>query len=289
MKGQTLTAKDINIRDPFILVEGATYYLYGTRAASFGVNVGGVDVYKSDDMISWSEPIECMNSEEFGLNKGVNWAPEVHRYKGAYYMFITFTQENGLRGTYILKADRPEGPFLPHSRGAVTPDGWECLDGTLYIENGVPYLVFCHEHTQIIDGTVCYIELSADLTRSVGEAVTLFAGSSPFYIRQAPEDSHYVTDGPFMFRAENNTLLMLWSTFIEGQYAECLVRFKDGSIKNAFEHLQPLIDNDGGHGMVFRAGERLFLTYHKPNRTGCERPHFVELKEAADGVPYIVK
>src|SRR5690606_40114691 len=38
------------------------------------------------------------------------WAPEVHRYDGAYFMFATFTAEGHRRGTQILRADRPEGP-----------------------------------------------------------------------------------------------------------------------------------------------------------------------------------
>ena len=218
------------------------------------------------------------------MNDGVNWAPEVHKYGDAYYMFATFTQKNGLRGTYILKADAPTGPFRPHSDGAVTPDGWECLDGTLYVEDGVPYLVFCHEHTQILNGTVCYVRLSADLKEAASEAVTLFSGLSPYYIEERGEDSHYVTDGPFMFRTKAGTLLMLWSTFINGQYAECLVRFQNGSIKHAFEHLPPLIDDDGGHGMIFQGKDKLYLTFHTPNRSGYEHPKFLEIEDTGDRV-----
>ena len=70
-------------------------------------------------------------------------------------MLATFTQENGLRGSYILKSDSPLGEFKPYSDGALTPQEWECLDATLYISKaGEAYLVFCHEHTQIIDGTL---------------------------------------------------------------------------------------------------------------------------------------
>ena len=120
---------EIHIRDPFILTEGDTYYMYGTRAKDFGRFVGGFDVYVSKDLENWSEPIACFDSDAFGMNKEVNWAPEVHKYGDAYYMFATFT--DGLRGTYILKADKPTGPFQPHSDGKVTPQEWECLDGTL--------------------------------------------------------------------------------------------------------------------------------------------------------------
>lgn len=274
---------EINIRDPFVLVEGNKYYMYGTRAKNFGQGVGGFDVYISDDLENWSEPHECFNSELNNMNIDVNWAPEVHKYKGKYYMFATFTRAMGLRGTFVLVADSPLGPFVPHSDGAVTPYEWECLDGTLYIEDGKPYLVFPHEHTQIIDGTMCYIELSEDLKHNVGSPVTMFQASDPIWVKEKIEGKHYVTDGPFMYRTKTNELLMLWSTSINDKYAECVVRFKDGSIKNGFEHLEPLIKNDGGHGMIFKTNDdKLCFTFHTPNQTDYERPKFVEIEDCGD-------
>lgn len=68
--------EDINIRDPFVLNDGGVYYLYGTRAKDFGCNTGGFDVYTSTDLVNWSEPKECFNSAEYGLNREVNWAPK---------------------------------------------------------------------------------------------------------------------------------------------------------------------------------------------------------------------
>ena len=273
---------DINIRDPFVLYENGKYYMYGTRANNFGKNTGGFDVYVSEDLENWSEPIECFDSEKHNLNYHVNWAPEVHKYKDAYYMFATFTREsNSLRGTFILKADRPLGPFVPHSNGAATPEDWECLDGTLYINrDGKPYIVFCHEHTQIIDGTICYAPLSDDLKERTGEAVTLFKASEPYWAdKSKDENEHRITDGPFMYRTKTDELLMLWSTFIKGKYAECLVKFDGGEIGTDFTHLEPLIDDDGGHGMIFADENNLYLTFHSPNKQGSEKPRFVEIKD----------
>ena len=285
-KKTSLTNKDINIRDPFIINEDGTYYMYGTRAKDFGKYTGGFDVYMSKDLVNWSEPIECFDSVKHNLNYMVNWAPEVHKYKGKYYMFATFTRKsNGLRGTFVLKADSPLGPFVPHSKGVVTPEEWECLDGTLYINGeGKPYIVFCHEHTQIIDGTMCFAPLSEDLTEMAGEAVTMFKASEPYWADKQTGDEHRITDGPFMYRTEEGTLLMIWSTFIKGKYAECLVRFNDGELSMNFEHLEPLIDNDGGHGMLFKSGDKLYLTYHSPNTTGFEHPCFVEVEDIGDKI-----
>lgn len=280
-----MTINEINIRDPFVLYEDGKNYMYGTRAKDFGRKTAGFDVYISTDLINWSNPIECFNSALYNMNYDVNWAPEVHKYKDAYYMFATFTREsNNLRGTFILKANNPLGPFVPHSNGVVTPEEWECIDGTFYMSgDGKPYIVFCHEHTQIIDGTICYAPLNEELTERIGDAVTLFKASEPYWADESKdENEHRVTDGPFLYRTRTNELFMLWSTFIKGNYAECMVKFTDGKLGMNFEHLAPLIDDDGGHGMIFCSNETLYLTYHSPNKTGYEKPCFVEIEDKGD-------
>ena len=86
-----MKTSEINIRDPFVLYEKGKFYLYGTKAKDFGKHTAGFDVYISDNLREWSQPTECFNSEKFGFNREVNWAPEVHRYNGSYYMLATFT------------------------------------------------------------------------------------------------------------------------------------------------------------------------------------------------------
>lgn len=276
---------EINIRDPFVLKEGDTYYLYGTRAKDFGKKVNGFDVYTTKDLIHFSEPKVCFDSGKWDMNREVNWAPEVHKYNNSYYMLATFTKKNGLRGVYILKSDNPDGEFKPHSNGAVTPDEWECLDGTLYInKNNEPYLIFCHEHTQIIDGTVCYIRLSDDLTRSIGEPVYMFSGSTPDWADKKPEGEHYITDGPFMYRTTDGELLLIWSTFVNHMYCQCVAKSSNGELDGAFTHLPPIITNDGGHGMIFKADDKLYLTFHTPNKSLEEHPTFKELIDTGDSI-----
>ena len=63
-KKTALTCKDINIRDPFVICENGRYYMYGTRAFNFGRYTCGFDVYESDDLVFWSRPQECFNSNE---------------------------------------------------------------------------------------------------------------------------------------------------------------------------------------------------------------------------------
>ena len=44
-------------------------------------------------------------------------------------------------------------------------------------------------------------------------------------------------------------------------------------------HLDPLIDDDGGHGMIFKDNENVYLTFHTPNKSLYERPKFVKMKD----------
>lgn len=278
-----MNLQQINIRDPFILNDGGRYYLYGTRARDFGKRTDGFDVYLSEDLVHWSVPRSCFTSSQYGLNREVNWAPEVHPYRGRYYLFSTFMAPNGRRGTHVLKADSPVGPFVPHSQGPVTPADWESLDGTLYLDQeGTPYLVFCHEHNQIIDGTVEYLRLREDLSAADSAPVTLFHASSLPRVTPKPDTDHYVTDGPFLYKSKTGQLLMIWSSFIQGQYAQCLARSDNGRLDGHFLHLGPLITDDGGHGMIFRAGDKLYLTHHAPNTSGLEHPCLRELEDRGD-------
>ncbi len=274
----------INIRDTFIYRENGVNYMIGTRGKNFGIKVGGFDVYTSRTLDGWSDPVAVFDSARYGLNEGANWAPELRKYRGRYYIFATFVKPDGLRGTYSLVSDSPTGPFEPTGDPSLTPDGWECLDGTLYVEDGVPYLVFCHEHTQIVDGTICFVRLNDELSAAAGEPVTLFSASEPYYVDRKPEGEHYVTDGPFMYRFDDGLLLMIWSTFLNGKYAVCQVRFTDGTIKGAFEHLDPVVNDDGGHGMLFDLDGRLILSVHSPNTSGQERPRFIPVRRVADAL-----
>ena len=271
---------DIHIRDPFILNEDGTYYLYGTRGKTCWVEQDGIDGYVSEDLETWEGPFEVFHKPAGFWGDRCYWAPEVHVYKGAYYMFATFSNSSlSKKGTLILKADKPLGPYHLHSDGKVTPEQWNCLDGTFYVSpDGTPYMVFCHEWLDLKDGEICYVQLSDDLTRAVSEPVTMFAASAgkpwvkPVFMKETGDS--YVTDGPFMYRKRNGELLMLWASYGENGYAEALARSDSGEITgNWTTDPVPLFDRDGGHGMIFKAEDGTeYLVLHQPNDHPNERP-----------------
>lgn len=218
------------------------------------------------------------------------WAPECHVWQGQYYLFATFARDKRQRGTQILVADRPEGPYAPHSDGPVTPRAWECLDGTLFVdEAGAPWMVFCHEWVQVGDGEMCAIPLSDDLRRAAGAPTLLFHASDAAWSR--PFASHgraenHVTDGPFLHRAADGQLVMLWSTMGEAGYAMGYAVSESGTILGPWRQSPaPLFGKDGGHGMLFRDFDgRLLMTLHTPNETPHERPTWVEVTACEAGL-----
>ena len=275
---------DINIRDPFVLVHDGAYSLYGTRGETCWGLADGFDVYVSRDLEDWEGPHVCFhNGGTFWADRNY-WAPEVYHYGDAFYMFASFKHPDVKRGTAILKAESPLGLFHPHSDGCVTPRDWECLDGTLYVSKaGTPYMVFCHEWVQAGDGEVCAIPLTQDLSAPAGEAFLLFhASDAPWckVMHHSSGVSGCVTDGPFLWRTSDGTLLCLWASFSEGGYTEGVAVSDNGEIDGRFTQVDPLFMDDGGHGMVFRALDgQLYLTLHSPNAHLEERPFFHPIED----------
>lgn len=283
---------DIHIRDPFVLpiVAEKLYYLYGTTGAEAWTNAAsGIDYYTSSDLQNWDGPFPAFRPPAGFWSDRNFWAPEVHVYHGRYYMFISFKAEGVCRGTQILAADSPQGPFVPISDGPVTPRDWECLDGTLFVDaDDQPWIVFCHEWVQVGDGEVCALRLSADLTAALGEPHLLFHASEAPWAQEINSKGRrgYVTDGPWMHRLSNGELLMLWSSFNMGAYTVGIAKSASGEILGRWEQIaEPLYAGDGGHCMTFRTFEGdLLLAYHRPNPNPDERPYFVLLREADSSI-----
>lgn len=281
---------EIQIRDPFILVDAGRYWLFGSTDVNIWSGPAtGFDTYWSDDLAEWHGPLPAFRPQSDFWSHTQYWAPEVHRYGSAFYMFATFTAEGHRRGTQVLRSDRPEGPYEPWSDGPLTPPEWECLDGTLHVEDDVAYLVFCHEWKDVGDGEVHAVRLSADLRMAAGAPRLLFRASEAPWARSIPRREFpqvFVTDGPSMHRTRDGRLLMLWSSFGDSGYAMGVATSASGSIIGPWSQSEHAIwPADGGHGMIFaNVDGDLLLALHTPNRTPEERAGFFALEETDEGV-----
>ena len=159
------------LRDPFVLVDDGVYYLYGTGVSNKGDwgntiwdcyvnNSGSLEgEWKKTDSLIYKKP--AFAEKQF-------WAPEVHKYKDAYYLIASYySSETNHRGCSVLRSTSPMGPFVEISDRHITPHDRDCIDATLYVDKaGQPWLIFVHEWTCTDDGIgrMDAAKLSDDLT-----------------------------------------------------------------------------------------------------------------------------
>lgn len=332
--------EDIPAHDPFVLTDthSGTYYLYtGAAPQLHGTDRYGVLLYKSTDLEQWAGPylVFSIPDESWAHPQHGAWAPEVHAYQGLYYLFVTLHHNDRLlegepiqgytkhwRGTVIAVSDTPEGPFqLVNGERPVLPETMMTLDGTLYIdEQQQPWIVYCHEWVQTIDGTIEAMRLNDDWSGTVGEPVHLFSGSAapwlPLTMSHSPdslqdqagvdtassadtvlptdtasisdmaphEPTVYVTDGCQLYRTSGGSLVMLWSSYEQDSYVQTIARSVSGSLEGPWEQLDPLVREDSGHGMLFQTFDGAWkLIVHRPFRIPESRCHLFDIVDTGDG------
>ena len=279
---------DINIRDPYVLVSGGKYYLYGTRSATCWGPADGFDCYVGSDLEEWEGPIEIFHRPKgFWANQNY-WAPECYELNGAFYLVTTLGGDGIKKGIHVLKSANPTGPFVYFSR--LTPENWTCIDGTLYFpKEGNPWLVFSHCFEDDGCQDMCGVELKPDLGGAAGEPVTLFQVSDapwavpvPFAKAEFGMDGDiYFSDGPFVVPMENGSLAIIWSGWGERGYAVGIARSDNGAITGPWRQVEtPMVPGGAGHGMMFTALDGIrYYALHAPNDKYLERPVFSRIEE----------
>ncbi len=286
---------DLRARDSCIYPDPLSggYLMYTSYRVRGDKPKSTVVAYRSTDLERWTGPIVVYEKpDDWWADRGI-WAPEMHAYQGKYYLFLTFDSSHEFpeqwrnwrprvkRASQILVADSPVGPFEPFSEQPTLPADMMTLDGTLWVEDGVPYMVFCHEWVQIKDGTVNAIQLKPDLSATVGEPFRLFHGSDAPWAIKSEEYGCFVTDGPWLHRTAEGKLLMLWSSFGAGGYTVGIAESTSGKLAGPWvQQAEPLYTADGGHPMLFRRFDgQLMLALHSPNEPRQEREHFFAVEE----------
>ncbi len=91
MSEHTFKLTDVRSRDACILPDATTqtYYLCDSLRADKDHPYGGAEVYTSRNLVDWQGPFPVfVVSEDFWAHEGI-WAPELHAYRGKYYLFLT--------------------------------------------------------------------------------------------------------------------------------------------------------------------------------------------------------
>lgn len=298
---------DMPLHDPFILPYGPnkTYYLYTSNLERMtGIKRAGTMAYKSRDLQHWQGPFNVFQVPDgiWADSNEAAWAPEVHEYKGRYYLLTTLHNSGKkfdgpgakgytehARGVVVAVSDTPDGPFVLLDKEApIPPAEFMTLDGTLYLDAaGTPWMVYAHEWVQKGDGTFEAVPLKSDLSAASGPPTHLFkASDAPWLNSTIKADAkrlNYVTDGCEFYRTKTGKLLMLWSSYKQGLYVQTVARSQSGTLQGPWLQLQPLLTNDSGHGMLFRTFEgQLMLVVHRPFKNA--RGKLYEVEDEGDGL-----
>ena len=217
-----MKTNEINIRDPYVLLHEDRYYLYGTRSESCWGEADGFDCYVSADRENWEGPVEIFHRPEGFWADRAYWAPECVYYRDAFFLITTLGAADRKKGIYVLRSDSPLGPFAPYGV-CLTPEDWSCIDGTLFFEEGQPWLIFSHSFEDDPKGDMCLLPLKEDLSAAVGEPVTLFSAAEAPWARPVPfakaefgmDGDVYFTDGPCVKKLHDGELIMTWSSWSE--------------------------------------------------------------------------
>ena len=286
----------IHLSDPFILADKktATYYMTGT---------GGL-LWKSKDLQTWSGPTQVAKTDSMSWMgpHPMIWAAELHAYNGKYYYFATFTNRaikiDSVKGNvierracHILEAATPEGPYTPMKDSIYLPANMPTLDATFWMEDGKPYMIYCHEWLQNWNGTVEKIELKKDLSGSIGKGNILFRASDAPWSREKDDKGkdkpNKVTDGPFVFRTQTGRLGMIWTSWIYDVYTQGVAYSASGKLDGPWvQEKEPITPPNFGHGMLFRTlNGKLLMAVHSHqtiNGRTVRIPHLFAIDDAGD-------
>ncbi|MBQ9642185.1 MAG: family 43 glycosylhydrolase [Bacteroidaceae bacterium] len=286
---ENVPTDSIRLSDPFVLADKATktYYMTGT---------GGL-MWKSKNLRTWSGPYVVAQTDPASWMgpRPMIWAAEIHPYQGKYYYFATFTNRDvqidtvannviDRRSSHVLVADKPDGPYVPMASPTYLPADKPTLDGTFWVDtDGKPYMVYCYEWLQNLNGTIEKIELKPDLSGSVGEGKVLFRASDSPWSREKSANGedrpNKVTDGPFLFTTSTGRLGMLWTSWVYDQYTQGVAYSQSGTLDGPWvQEPAPITPPNYGHGMLFKDfnGNTLMAVHShaKQGETTIRIPHF---------------
>ena len=153
----------VPLPDPYVFVEGETYYIVGTSDRDNGV----IDCYATEDFVNYTRHMAVYNPNSYDgweADSAEIYAPELYCFGGLYYMYYSAKDKDGIRRNSVVIADNPLGPYKPIQKGSVNGLAepifldknlsYDVLDITVFTDDDgqmyMYYSVACNENQHIV-------------------------------------------------------------------------------------------------------------------------------------------
>lgn len=255
----------VPLGDPFILLDGDTYYAYGTHSSI------GIEVYTSGDLKGWTYRGLALQKKHVWADRWF-WAPEVYHVGSKYYMYYSADEH-----ICAAVSDSPLGPFVQKVKAPMIANE-KCIDNSLFIDDdGKPYLFFDRFNGGL---NINVAELEPDLLTIRPSTITPCIRTSQDWERVFPT----VNEGPFVLK-HKGLYYMIYSanSYESPNYGiGCATAPKVTGPWTKYEE-NPLLQFPGdlqgvGHGAIFKdkSGD-LRIVYHSHRSKNSIHPRYMHI------------
>ncbi len=177
----------VPLADPYILLDGNTYYAYGTHAAD------GIEYWTSTDLMTWQYGGLALSKSDASEQRWF-WAPEVYHIGDRYVMYFSANEH-----LFAAVGDSPRGPFRQvggYMLESVLGDE-KCIDSSVFRDDDGSFQLFFVRFT---DGNciwTCRLE-DDGITPVAGTLRHCLSVSSPWESKMGR-----VCEGPFVLKHDN--------------------------------------------------------------------------------------
>ena len=260
----------VPLADPFILLDGDTYYAYGTN------NANGIEYWKSVDLNNWvygGLALSKSNTSE----KQWFWAPEVYNKNGKYYMYFSANEH-----LFVATASSPRGPFKQvgsYMMEKLIGDE-KCIDSSVFFDDdGTAYCFFVRftdgnciwrckledDYITPVEGTLQHcISVSYDWEKQLGRVC-----EGPFIVKSGR--AYFLTYSANDYRSQDYGVGFARTTRITGSWTK--------NARPILQRAQGLVGT--GHHSFFTDKEgHLRIVFHAHNSEDTVAPRLMYIGSA---------
>ena len=262
--------------DPEIHEFDGKYYIYSTTSRADRKQTN-MDVFVSDDLVTWTQKKDILNMADFPQTTGCIWAPSVIKRGGYYYISFSINDiqsDSTTAGLMMARSTSPEGPFVKYFDGpfigryiygAQPIDGnfFEDDDGTVYFYYGGHANCNVCVLNETMDGFIPFEKIEQSDDQAAKDAKTFIS------LTKTGNMKNYV-EGSFMVKKDGVYYLM-WSV---GSYTDATygVEYATGSSPTGpFTYQRKILETDlriasgpGHHSCLYLPEyDTWILCYHR--------------------------